>query len=369
MTPPLTRLAAALLAAFLVTLPAAALAQDATPAADLAADFPDTLGGNELAVETFAGQAWLERMDAASPEGQAVAEKTQALLDAAGASIDDLTIATALYEPSDGNHAAITAVEIAGASAADLVSPTIGLLLGDVANPAISVRQLGSRHILRVADADQPGAYPRTVYPMGDTVWVVEAEQPVLLEIVEALPGEASQPLSDPAPVLAGEMPFLLGDEPRYQLQISSGWGDLLSTAPGEMFGPQFEDAEVRLYLTEGLTADDLSTALGIWNTAADGTFILGFKIGGADEEVMRAVMDEVIIPSISVGSQQPTTEERDLAGQRLTVVSDQGVEEEMRAQATYNFVVAGDTVWMVNLASADDAVLTEAVEALTAPS
>ena len=89
----------------------------------------------------------------------------------------------------------------------------------------------------------------------------------------------------------------------------------------------------------------------------------------GADEDVMRSVLTEVLVPAISVGSQQPTTEEREVAGHRLTVVADQGVEEELRAQSTYNFVVSGDTVWMVNLASANDEVLAEAVEAVTASS
>ena len=79
MTHPIARLAAAVLAALLVALPGAALAQDETaPPSDLAAAFPDTLGGAELPVEVFEGQAWLDRADPATPDGQGVAQRTQA---------------------------------------------------------------------------------------------------------------------------------------------------------------------------------------------------------------------------------------------------------------------------------------------------
>ena len=366
MTHPIARLAAAVLAALLVALPGAALAQDETaPPSDLAAEFPDTLGGAELPVEVFDGQAWLDRADPATPDGQAVAQRTQALLDATGKTIEDLTIASALHEPSEGNHAAITAVRVNGASPADLVRPTIALLLGDIANPSIAVRPLGTRNVLRVTDADQPGTYPRTVYLDGDTVWVIDAEQPVLLEIVEALPGVPAEPPVDVAAELVGQMPFVLGGEPRDQVQAYSGWEPLLSNAPGEMFGPQFEDAELRLFLSQGLTADDLGSALGSWNTAGSGMFILGLAIDGAGDEVMQSILDEVIVPTIALTSQQPTIEQQEKAGRTLTVVTDQAVDEAERASSTYWFDIVGDTVWMVNLASGDDAVLTEALESL----
>jgi hypothetical protein len=365
MTHPIPRLASAVLAALLVALPGAALAQDASASPDLASTFPATLGGAELPVEVFQGQAWLDRVDASTAEGQAVAERTQALLDAAGKTIADLTVATALQEASEGDHAAITAVRVAGASPADLVRPTIALLLGDVADPTIQVRTLGGRDILRVADADQPGRYPRTLYVNGDTVWVIEAEQPLLTEIVDALPARPSEPPVDVAAQLVDEMPFLIGGERRAEVQAFSSWETLLAIPPGEMFGPQFEDAALRLFLSQGLTPDDLGSALGSWESAAGGVFILAFAIEGAGQDVMEGIMDEVIVPSISLTSDQPTTSQQELAGRTLTVVSDQSVEEPERAAATYYFLPVGDTVWMVNLASTNEAILIEALESL----
>jgi hypothetical protein len=361
----LPALASLVLACCLVALPGAALAQDEPAPTDLAAAFPDTVGGTELAVEVLDGPAWLERQDASTADGQLVVQRTEELVAATESSIDDLTIASAIHHPGEGDQATISAVQVAGADAGDVVRPSIALLLGDIANPAIRIRALGSKQVLRVSDADLPGSYPKTVYPFGDTVWVVEAEQPALLEIVEALPGEPAGEPVDPAPELIAEIPFLLAGEGRSQVQVTSGWTNLLSTGPGEMFGPQFEEQELQLYLDQGITAADLVSVFGVWDTVAEGAFIVGFRIDGADAELMSGVLTDVIVPAISLTSQQPTVGERELAGRALTVVTDEAVDEADRALSTYNFLVAGDTVWMVNLATDDEAVLTEALEKL----
>jgi hypothetical protein len=115
------------------------------------------------------------------------------------------------------------------------------------------------------------------------------------------------------------------------------------------------------------VTADDLATVVGSWDTTAGGTFILGFNIEGADSELMKNVLDEVIVPSISATTQQPTVEQKQVAGRDITVVSDQAAAESDRAISTYYFVVANDTIWMVNLATDDEAVLSEALGALPA--
>jgi hypothetical protein len=360
-------LASLALAGSLVALPGAALAQDEPAPTDLAALFPDTVGGAELAVEILDGPAWLERQDTSTADGQLVVQRTEELVAAAEKSIDDLSIASALHRPGEGDQAAISAVQVAGAAASDLVRPTIALLLGDITNPAIRIRPLGSKDVLRVSDADLPGTYPKTVYPFGDTVWVVEAEQPALLEIVEALPGEAEEAPVDPVPELLAATPLLLGNEARSHFQVSSGWIDPFETAPGEMFGPPYEEVELRLYLDEGVTADDLDSVLAVWDEPAEGVVIVGYQIDDADTELMRAVLNDVIVPAITatIPSQQPAVGERELAGRALTVVTDEEVDEADRALSTYNFLVVDDTVWMINLATGDEAVLTEALEKL----
>ena len=70
-------------------------------------------------------------------------------------------------------------------------------------------------------------------------------------------------------------------------------------------------------------------------------------------------------MPAISLTSQEPAVGERELAGRALTVVTDEAVDEADRPLSTYNFFVGGDTVWMINLATGDEAVLTESLEKL----
>src|SRR3990170_7253636 len=86
------------------------LAQDSSPAVeaaavpDLSASFPATLDGQPLEVVTFGGAEWLARQDPSTPEGSTVAERTEELVASVGGTIDELTVASALHEPSEGDH-------------------------------------------------------------------------------------------------------------------------------------------------------------------------------------------------------------------------------------------------------------------------
>jgi hypothetical protein len=354
------------LACVLVAGPAAALAQD--EGTDLRAMFPASVEGAALAVEVFDGAAWLGRQDPATEDGALVARRTEELVGAVGKGIGDLTVATALHQPSPGNHAAITAMRVAGAAAAELVRPAIALLLGDVSSPTLRVRAMAGRDVVRVTDAALPGSYPRTIYPAGDTVWVIEAEQPVLEEILVALPDIAEESWVDPAPVLVDEMPDELFGQRRAQVSVSSSWSGLLTTEPGAMFGPEHEDVAVDLFLSEGITLEDLSSIFGVWDTEADASaFVVGFHVDGGDAALMARLRDEVIVPSISQTAQQPTVGERTVAGRDVRVLTDQAIEAAARAQETYHFVAGEDVVWMINLARADEEALVEVIGALPA--
>ena len=101
-----TRVAAVALATvFALALPTTGLAQDATqspaasaaPAVDASGiDFPVMLGGQLLAAETFSGPEWLARAAEGATNDPTYAERTQALVESVGKSIDDLTVRTAL---------------------------------------------------------------------------------------------------------------------------------------------------------------------------------------------------------------------------------------------------------------------------------
>lgn len=346
-----------LVAAALPFAPAVAAQEEA-----LAPQFPATLGGQPLEVQAFSGSEWLARVDPATEDGARVTERTQALVAAAGGSIDDLMVATALHEPSPGNHAAITAVRVAGASAADLVMPAIGLLLGDIADPALRLRQIGGKDVLRVTDAAVTGTYPRTVYAVADTVWVVEAEGEPLAEIVAALPERERPPAPDTS-ALASGFPSRLGGERPTELYMATGWGGPISPALGAMFGPESEDVAVRLFLERGVTLEDLTWAYSIWTDENDASTVLAaFQIAGLDAEGTQEVLAAVILPSFSSGFQQPTQATSEIAGRQVVTLMDEALPEEDRASETYHFAVAGDTIWMINVPTADPERVAEAV-------
>jgi hypothetical protein len=54
--------------------------------------------------------------------------------------------------------------------------------------------------VLRVTDEAIPGVYPRTVYIDGDTAWIIGADEPAVLELLEQLP------LGTPSAVTTDEM-------------------------------------------------------------------------------------------------------------------------------------------------------------------
>jgi hypothetical protein len=334
---------------------------------DVTTGFPASLGGQPLEVQTFTGPEWLARVDPATEDGARVTERTQTLVAASGGSIDDLSVATALHEPSPGNHAAITAVRVTGATATDLVMPAIGLLLGDITDPALRLRNVSGRDVLRVTDAAVPGTYPRTVYAAGDTVWVVEAEGEPMAEILAALPPREGPPAPDTS-ALAADFPGRLGGQRPSELYLATGWGGPISPALGAMFGPESEEVAVRLFLEQGVTLEDLTWAYGIWSDGEDASTVLAaFRIAGLDPATMQGVLEGVVVPSFSGGFQQPAQATSEVSGRSMVTLRDDALPEEDRASDTYHFVVGGDTIWMVNVPSADEALVAEAIGQLPA--
>ncbi len=153
----------------------------------LAASFPTSVGWPRE-VETWSGPEWLARLDPVMHRDANVIRATEALVAAADATLDDLTITTVLLEPSPGNFASIAAVHIPGARTLDLLDPVIPVMAAHIADPRISWRRVGERWIARVFDDAMPGVYPVTFYPAGDTVWVFQADLPLVERIVAELP-------------------------------------------------------------------------------------------------------------------------------------------------------------------------------------
>ncbi|MEA2026469.1 MAG: hypothetical protein U9O18_07240, partial [Chloroflexota bacterium] len=167
---------------------AAATASSASPDGDLAESFPVSVHGQPLEIASWNGSEWVGRYDPETPDGATAIERTEAFVTALDATLEELTIATAFVEPSPDNYVTIAAARVAGVDEYDLFEPVIEFMLGNVSSPALRWSSIADKWIISVRDASLRGVYPTTVYLSADTVWLVQADRPVLDEILATLP-------------------------------------------------------------------------------------------------------------------------------------------------------------------------------------
>jgi len=231
----------------------------------IAKSFPASVGGRPVEVTTWSGPQWLTRYDPEGPdEGIALAiEATEALVTAAGTTLDELTIATAVLEPSYGKGANITAVHIPGSRAFDLIDPVIDLMAG-ATEPRVGWDRVSDRWVALVVDeaapdtgaGRHPETYPLALYPAGDIVWVIQVEHGPLVEVIVAdLP---------PQPTLVGPVEPLTQriDVPDLGIAVSlpKGWAiETLPETPGSAIADRFieryglgDASIVRVFHAEG---------------------------------------------------------------------------------------------------------------------
>jgi len=142
-----------------------------TSDAELAALFPTSIAGEAVSVQTMAGDEISFATDVPEASSQ-----LEALLAAQGITLDDVVVGVALTPT-----ASIIAYQFAGADAAAFMDLVVSLAGGD------GVAEAGSVAGKDVTVVALPTA-TRYIYPRGDIIWGVAAEDPVLTEIFEALP-------------------------------------------------------------------------------------------------------------------------------------------------------------------------------------
>lgn len=364
-------LAAALTAALVLSLSLPALAQDASesPAvepAEVSIDFPIMLGGQLLTAETFTGPEWLARSDDGETDNAAYVEATEALTESVGKTIDDLTVKSALYEPSPGNHAAVVAFRINGADGREYVEDAIHLLLGDVVMPDLLLRPLDDKWALRVVDATMPGVYPRTVYVKGDTVWIIEGDEDYVWDALGQLP--------DPDPVGVSSADSLFTDVP-IELGGSRRVGLYESTEPlfmptlGERLGAGIEQWLLDLYLGARISPAEMVGVYTWWGlpTPQDGVQIEGYRLPSGGEEMIERLRTEIFLAQPDQSGEAPGEldqllagvgfSEQEIAGQAITTL-DYGT----RKQHIFS---SGDALWVITDAVGEPALVEEAIAAL----
>lgn len=363
-------MAIALAVAFALVLPLPAMAQEAE---EDGIAFPVMLGGQLLSAETYGGDEWLEQFSGDDPDA-AFVEGTQALVEAAGASLDDLTVKTAMYEPVPGEAAVMLGMRLAGTDARDWIEDAVDVLVSDVAEPGLVMRPLGSKWTLRVTDATMPGVYPRTVYLKDDTAWFVQGDEDYVWDALGQLP-DADPAAPSSADSLFTDVPLALGGARRTGLYESTE--PLFLPTLGERLGTTVEDWLLELYLEAGIAPSQMLGVISWWGleAAQDGLQIEGYRLPEGGEELTQRLLDDVFLmrpPETSVDPEaepEPgvdpvatllegvTFSEEEIAGQAVTVLDFGG-------SLQYIFGSA-DTIWVINDPLGERALVEEAIAAL----
>jgi hypothetical protein len=341
---PSLRLAAALAATLALALPTVSFAQASPSPAPAAAQpgppaFPTTLAGAELDVRTYTGSEWLAASGDGAPVDAAYADETRALLESLGKDIDDLIVRSALAEPTEGNQAVIVGLRIAGAEAGDFVEQAVRLLLSDVEEPGFVLRPMGSRWVLRVTDEAIPGVYPRTVYIDGDTAWIIGADEPHVLELLEQLPVGAPDAVTTDE-MVSRRLPVEL--DGRRRAGLFEAVEPLFFPTLSERLGPAFEAWMLGLYLDEGISPTDIVGAIAWWGleSSDQSVEIEGYQLPGASAEMVERLRSEVLLESGEPLSGEVGRSETELGGRQVTTIDLGAVKKHILA--------SGDTVWVV---------------------
>jgi hypothetical protein len=376
----------ALAVASALVLPLPATAQDAeqSPAAEetMAASevaqvdeagipFPVMLGGQLLSAQTYSGTEWLDQFSGEDPD---FVTATSQLLDSAGASLDDVTVKSALYEPVEGEAAVVLALRIAGTEAREWVRDAVDVLVADVMDPGLVMRPLGTKWTLRVTDATMPGVYPRTVYLKDDTAWFIQGDNDYVWDALSQLPDADPVGLSS-ADSLFTDVPLALGGQRRIGLYESTE--PLFLPTLGERLGENIENWLLDLYLEAGIAPSQMLGVIAWWGleAAQDGIQIEGYRLPEGGEELTQRLLDEVFLirpPEVSVDPDSEaavevdpvasllegvTFSDEEIAGKTVTVLDYGG-------SLQYVFASA-DTIWVISDPLGERDLVEEAIAAL----
>ncbi len=198
---PLASLLGATLAAVLAVAPAAVLAQDESPAASEAATSPvpmESAAPAAYAVElvpaelagvpvdpenivVFSGQEIIEMNPDATEQFQAVAEAT-------GTAIDDMTQVSAFVEPAEGEFVFFGAIQVPGADAVAVLELLLPLTTEAMQEPRVETAQIGDRQVTILYEDAMQAAPPTNLIPSGDIIWVVQGAEAYVPGVIEQLP-------------------------------------------------------------------------------------------------------------------------------------------------------------------------------------
>ena len=168
-----------------------AAAEVMTPeAAELVALFPEAAGGQPIRenLEVQVGDEHIAGMDPDDPDDASEMQSLEAVAQAMGGTTADIVSASAFVEAEDGSYGLVGAYRVPGGDASLGVDPILAWGEGDLSEPRVETGTYANREVTLLYDDSQPENPPWHIYPAGDTLWLVMAEEPLLTEIFEQLP-------------------------------------------------------------------------------------------------------------------------------------------------------------------------------------
>lgn len=305
--------------------PAPPEATSTAPGSPGAMPFPTTLAGVPLEVQTYSGPEWLAASATGEPEDAAYVEQTEALLASLGKGIDDLTVTSAMTQPTEGNPVVIAGVRIPGVEARMYVREMVRLFLGDLEQPELLMRQpLAGRWVLRVVDAATPGVYPRTVVLDGENAWIIGGDEEHVQDLLSQLPSPAG-PASVEPDLLAPKLPVELGGRRRAGLYESVE--PLSLPTLYESLGPAFEEWLLGVYLDEGIDPLDIIGVVAWWGlqAAEEGIEVEGYLVPGASPEATERLLRDVFLAGGETLPGEVSRVDQEIAGRALTTIDREG--------------------------------------------
>jgi len=362
-----------------LTLALPTMAQDATqspatgaesPAAatqDSGIAFPVMLGGQVLTPETFSGADWLAQFEGGDQADAAYVSGMQALLEGAGATVDDLTVKSAMYrpaealpsaspadtyQPAEGEAVVVMAMRIAGTDARTWIRDAVDVVVSDVTEPGLVMRPLDTKWTLRVTDANLPGVYPRTVYLKDDTAWFIQGDTDYVWDALGQLPDADPIGLSS-ADRLYTDVPLALDGARRIGLYESTE--PLFLPTIGARLGNDIEDWLLELYLDTRISPAQMIGVIAWWGLEAssDGIQIEGYRLPAGGEEMTQRLLQDVFLirppedpeavdaDPVALQLQGTSFSEEEIGGKSVTVLDNGDTKQ-------YIFT-SNDTIWVVS--------------------
>jgi hypothetical protein len=315
--------------------------------------FPVMLGGQGLWPETYSGQEWLQRSFGEDPDPVFI-EGMEELIGSVGASLDDVTVMSALYEPVANEPTIVLALRIAGTDARDWIVDAVDVLIADVVDRGLVMRPLSNRWTLRVTDSTMPGVYPRTVYLKDDTAWFIAGDEDYVWEALAQLP-EPDPVAASAADGLVGTVPFALGGERRSGLHEATE--PLILPTLSERLSGNIEGWLVDLYLEGHILPSAMLGVMAWWGLepTKSGITIEGYRLPPGGEGLTERLLDEVFLVQPPKKTVRFIGEE--IAGQPLTTLYAEGTFQHIYSSA--------DTIWVITDPLGERELVEEAVGAL----